>query len=138
MALSAHVTARFGTNTPFLRNLTNHDDPAATTVNTTRLGLACDAAEADFPEHAQVAYDDTDNSHINAAVEGVIAYLRMWSSKQGPSESALDNFHKKLTHMRNVGAGKRINPSYTARPDPDYTLFDGVSPLPIDPEDDDE
>ena len=48
MALVTHVTDRYGTNSQFLRTLTNHDDEDATTVNTTRLGLACDDAEADF------------------------------------------------------------------------------------------
>lgn len=137
MALSTHVTDRFGSNTPFLRNLTNHDDPDASTVNTTRLGKACDAVEADFPRFAQTAYDDTSDLHVNVAVMGVIAYLRAWSSQQGPVKGAFDEFKEALGSIRSIEAGKRIQPTQIDRRDPDYTLFDGLSPEPIDPEEDD-
>ena len=130
MALSTHVTDRFGTNAGFLRTLTNHDDPDAATVNTTRLGKAADAASGQFPVYAGVAYDDTDQAHIEAGVEGTIAYLRMWSSKQGPASGALDTFRDELRAIAKVSSRKRITPvikSPAVRTD-DEDRFLGLSP----------
>ena len=130
MALSTHVTARFGTNPGFLRTLTNSDDADASTVNATRLGLATDAAEGQFPIFAGVAYDDTNQGHIEAGVEGAIAFLRMWSSKQGPASGALDTFRDELRNIAKISSRKRITPvikSPPARVD-DEDRFLGLSP----------
>ena len=130
MALATHVTDRFGTNTAFLRNMTNHDDADASTVNSTRLGKAASAAEGQFPVFAQIAYDDTDQAHIEAGVLGTIAYLRMWSSAQGKADGAMTEFRDALTAIRRAGQGARITPVSVApadRPD-DEDLFVGVSP----------
>ena len=144
MALSTHVTDRFGTNGAFLRGLTNHDDEDASTVNTTRLGLACDAASAAFPIYAGQNYDDTDEGHIAAAVQGVIAYLRMWSSKQGAASDELESFREVLRSIARIGPRKRVDPLTTSvltpstpdttsgsvRPRFDPEQFDGVTPNP--------
>jgi hypothetical protein len=129
VALSTHVTDRYGTDTGFILNLTNLDSEAAT-IDATRLGLATDAAEADFPTYAGIAYDDTAEAHISAGVMGAIAYLRSWSSKQGASEDSLSKFWDRLRSIRSVGPGKRITPiavAPAARED-DEDLFLGVSP----------
>jgi len=130
MALATHVTDRFGTNSDFLRGLTNQDDDDASTVNTTRLGKAATAAEGQFVIHAQKAYDDTDQAHIEAGVVGVIAYLRLWSSKQGSSEGALSDFRDTLAALAKTDTRKRIQPK---KADPvedadDDDLFAGLSP----------
>lgn len=127
MALSTHVTDRYGTASPFLRNLTNHDDPDASSVNTTRLSLAASAASGQFPVHAQVEYDDTDQSHIEAGVIGVIAYLKQWSTGDAePPE--MGRFHKALESIAKISSRKRIIPVAAERPEPDEDLFAGVSP----------
>lgn len=136
MALSTHVTNRYGTNTEFLRSLTNHDDRDATTVNTTRLGYATDAAEGQFPIHAQEAYDDTDAAHIEAGVTGVIAYLRLWSSAQGKAEGALKEFREMLAAIRKTSAGKRITATATDPTTTKIDYFEGMSPDPRTASDD--
>ncbi len=130
MALSTHVTDRYGTNPAWLRNLTNQDDDDATIVNLTRLGLATDAAEADFPLKAQAAYIDTDEAHIQAGVAGTIAYLRMWSTAPGKDTPAIEAFHKQLGAIRSIGPGKRITPIAVAPAarEGDEDLFRGVTP----------
>lgn len=130
MALATHVTDRYGSNPAWLRNLTNQDDDDATTVNATRLGLATDAAEADFPLFAQAAYIDTDEAHIQAGVAGTIAYLRMWSTAPGKETPAIEAFHKQLSAIRAIGPGKRITPIAVApaRREDDEDLFLGVTP----------
>jgi len=124
MALSTHVTARFGTNGDFLRQLTNHDAEAAATVNTTRLGLACDAASAQFPIYAQVNYDDTNQQHVEVAVMGVIAFLRQWSTKQGSASGEVDAYRQALKDIARISARKRVDPQTTSvltPSDPDTT-----------------
>ena len=144
MVLSTHVTARFGTNSNFLRGLTNHDDEDAATVNTTRLGLACDAAQAAFPVYGGQTYDDTNEAHIAAGVQGVIAYLRMWSTKQGASTGELTAFRDALKDIARIGPRKRANPlttsvltpsvpdttAGTVRPRFDSEQFDDIRPNP--------
>lgn len=130
MALSTHVTDRYGTNPAWLRNLTRQDDDDAQTVDSVRLGLATDAAEADFPLYAQEAYVDTDEAHIQAGVAGTIAYLRMWSTAPGKETPAIEAFHKKLSDIRAIRAGKRITPIAVAPAarEGDEDLFLGVTP----------
>lgn len=110
MALTTHVTDRFGSSSQFLIGLTNHDDEDGTSVNTTRLAKAAEAAEGQFPVYAQVSYDDTDAAHIEAGVLGVIAYLRMWSSKQGAATSELESFRDSLRAIARISSRKRVDP----------------------------
>ena len=144
MALSTHVTDRYGTNSIFLRNLTNHDASGATTVNTTRLGLAADDAEADFVVYGQVAYSDTDAAHVKAGVRGVLAYLRSYSTAPGKASGEIDAFRDELKAIAKVSSRKRVTPTSTSvltpstpdtsagsvRPDFDHEQFDGISPNP--------
>jgi len=143
MALETHVTDRFGSTSPFLRGLTNHDDPDASTVNSTRLGLAADAAEGQFPVYAQVTYDDTNQRHIEAGVTGVIAYLKAWSTGNvEPPEMV--QFRTALEAIARISSRKRVDPVTTSvytpstpdtsrgavRPRFDPEQFDGVRPSP--------
>ena len=130
MTLQTKVTDRFGTTSPFLINLTNHDDGDATTINDTRLGHAVADVGGDFLVEAQRAYDETLAEHVNAAVEGVVAYLRMYSSAQGKAGPEMDRFHERLRRLGKIDARKRISPSQgkRARGDGDEDNFLGMSP----------
>ena len=136
MALATHVTARYGTNTKFLRGLTNQDDDDAATVNDTRLGLACDAAEADFLTYAQTAYSDTDQRHIELGVQGAIAYLKTWTTG-GDADTILRPFRDALTAYAKTDSRKRFTPTYTAPTDPAVPVFDGLVPVWTEDEDPD-
>lgn len=130
MALTTHITDRFGTNTPFLRLLTNHDNRTATTVNATRLAEAASSAEGQFPIHSGTVYDDTDEAHIDAGVAGSIAYLRQWSSKQGAATAEMEGFIEKLKAIAKADPRKRVTPVLKAPADREggKDLFAGVSP----------
>jgi len=77
MPLTTHVTARIPSQ--ILIEASN-DDPAPTTVDATRLGLAADDVEADLLTWAGVVYDDTNAQHISVAVDGV--YLKLLAYKR--------------------------------------------------------
>lgn len=124
MPLVDHITDRFGTNSQFLRQITNHDNRGAGTVNATRLAKAAAAAEGQFPKYIQDDYDDTDEAHIDAGVLGAIAYLRMWSSVQGKADSEFEKFHDSLERIAKTGKRKRMMPatsSHLTPSQPDQT-----------------
>jgi len=81
VALSTHVTNRLSSRR--LIELTNPDDNAAVTVDTTLLGYACDDAAAWLEMLAGVAYDDTDARHIAVAISAVEFLLISWAGPQG-------------------------------------------------------
>lgn len=128
MALTTHVTNRFGSSSQHLRNLTNPDDPDASSIDSTRLGLAADAAEGDFPLYAQVEYDDTDPRHIETGVLGVIAHLKVWSTQQTEPPEMVQ-FRERLAAIGRISSRKRITPTGAELDDTEEELFRGLSPL---------
>ncbi len=130
MPLTTHIKDRFGSTSPFLVNLTNHDDDDASVINEVRLSKSAESAEGQFETMAQVAYDDANAAHIDAGVLGMIAYLRMWSSSQGKAESEFSSFHDALGQIGSISSRKRITPIQSIRlqQDTDEDLFLGLSP----------
>lgn len=127
MALATEVTNRYGTASPFLRNLTNHDDPDATSVNSTRLGYAVTAAQAAFRVYAQASFDESIASHVEAGVLGCIAYLKAWSTGQTEPPEMMQ-FRASLEAIAKVSSRKRITPVAVEPPEREEDLFAGVSP----------
>jgi len=127
MALATHVTDRFGSASPFLRNLTNHDDPDAATLNSTRLTTAATDAAAMFIVHAQVIYNDADAAHIAAGVTGVIGFLKRWSTGEADPPEMVQ-FREALGSIAKVSSRKRITPTHADPPDRIEDLFAGVTP----------
>jgi len=72
-ALWTAVVASYPANG--LISLTNIDDAAATTINTTFGENAAQAVIDLWPIYAQEAYDSSDATHVEVAKEGVIAML---------------------------------------------------------------
>ena len=79
MSLQTSVTARFSNQ--FLVNVSNPQNSAQTSIDTTRLGLACTDVEALFATHAGVTYSDSTASHVMAAVPAVIDVLRVYTGQ---------------------------------------------------------
>ena len=130
MALADHVTDRFGASSPFLVQLTNHDNDYAGSINSTRLAKAASSAEGQFLVYANVTYDDTIESHIDAGVNGVLAYLRMWSSAQGKATPELETFREELRDIAKISSRKRVTPvtGIRARTTGDEDIFSGLTP----------
>lgn len=145
MALDTQVTDRY--SAVFLRNLTNPDDADATTNDTTRLARAVTDVQAAFETYAGVEYDDTDPKHVEVGVACVINYLKARGTAAGKKADALlDKCYERLDKLRNIQAGKRIQPktSSTAVPVPrkaeapifDHSRFSDIAPRPppsVDP-----
>ncbi len=114
MPLGTHVTDRYSAQ--FIRNLTNPDNPSATTTDTARLDEAVTDAEADFQTYTGVVYDDTDNQHIALACEGVIATLKLrGASSRSGGEEAWAKWKERLDHAREMwGSNRRITPESTS------------------------
>jgi len=77
--LSAAVAVRYGAQ--FLKEMTNPDDSAATTVDSTRL----DAASADcigaFQLETGVTFSAANSSHLYLCIGGVMAMLEKFKSR---------------------------------------------------------
>lgn len=110
MALTTQTTNRYSSQR--LINLTNPDLPTATSVDSTRLGLAADDVESDFHSIVGRSYDESASTaaqDIGVAVEGVIAKLMMRSSGGEAARSAHEEFIERLKGLR-----KRIVPKSTS------------------------
>jgi hypothetical protein len=109
MTLSTEVQARLGTD--LLVQLTNPDDPAATSINTTILTAACDDTEGEFLS-AGIALDITDKRHLSVAVDGV--RWKLYDYKAPFTEAAKSfevRFRESLDRLKLVTSRDRITPT---------------------------
>lgn len=124
MALSDEVTSRLSSRR--LIELTNPDTPGATTVDSTRLGLACTDTQADFEIHAGTAYDGTKATHVATAIDGVIYHL----SKSGDArvQAEVDKrWLARLDALSLVTGRNRIAPSTTSEVVPVSEVIEGAT-----------
>ena len=106
MALSDRVTERFSAQ--FMVSITNPDDQDAASINTTLLGYAATDVEADFKVYAGIEYDETEDTHVSVAVQGVILKLQNRRSQGEPRSD--DNWIERLKALAMVTARDRISP----------------------------
>lgn len=109
MALVDEVQNRYGTQ--YLVNLTNPQLPSATSIDSTRLSNASTDVQADFKIIAGVTYDNSVDTHVSVAVDGVIAKLRMRNG-QGGSESveAHNQYIERLRQLAKITGRNRVEP----------------------------
>jgi hypothetical protein len=107
MALTDEVQSRFSSQ--ILINVTNPQNSAATTVDTTRLGNASTDVQADFQIEAGIAYDNTVATHVNVAVDGVYAKLLIRAGQGGKAEH--DEYIERLRALKLITGRDRISPS---------------------------
>lgn len=124
MALAAHVQARW--SAADLVTLTRQGSPAATTVDATKLGLACDGAEAEFATLVGLTYDDADNEHIRVAVLGVIAHLHDWTTAYDEAQAvARKRWEAACAVLAQARGARTVTlPQTTSRFDPTQELQD--------------
>lgn len=110
MALVDEVQSRFGT--AFLAQITNPQNPAATSLNSARLALAATDVESDFRIYCGVTYNNSDARHVNVAVEGVVIKLMMRTG-QWANRELEERWHEKLKALALVTGRDRISPLTT-------------------------
>ena len=139
MPLATHVTDP--NTTQYLRQVTNPQNPNATTVNTTLLGFAADDVDALFEVYSGVAYDDANQLHIAVAVDGVISFL-LQRTGQSAAQQRMDTWIAAMRSLSRVEGRNRITPdsntlmqpsaddrlTVTPRPAFDDRFFDRVLP----------
>lgn len=138
MALADEVTSRLSAQ--LVLNLTNPDNPKASTNDTTRLAKAAADAEADFKTFASVEFDVSDDRHVAIGIQGVVAYLKMWGAGGANARTELESFRTALGSLAKVTSRKRITPTTTSTLTPrdvpaeppafDEKRFDDIKPLP--------
>ena len=107
--MTLNVQNRYGTQ--FLLNITNPTDPTATAIDTTRLSNACTDTEADFKIYSGIIYDDTVDTHVAVAVEGVVAKLAIRTGTGGQfASTSHDAFIARLRDLALVTGRDRISP----------------------------
>lgn len=125
MALADEVLGR--TSQARIIQLTNPDDPSATTTGTTKLNFAVSDVVGDFAI-AGMVYDNTDARHVSVAVEGVILKLESFTrnTAAGP---ALEEWRDRLNRLRMVDSNDRILPVTTSNRTP---ATDPTAPPSVD------
>ena len=114
--LGTHVQNRYGGATSsFLIGLTNPQNSAATTIDSTVLGYAVNDVYAAFTIYGGVIYDDsaTTNAdhyleHIATGVRAVIAKLKVYTGQMAGASEEWDACEKALVAMSKVGARNRF------------------------------
>ena len=109
MSLRSNVEDRYSDQ--YLINLTNPQNPSATTVNTALLILAATDVQGAFETYAQVVYDDTEAQHVEIGVSMVIAKLKMYSGQGGGDALAEhDRSIERLKDLSRVTSRARVTP----------------------------
>ncbi|HBY62159.1 MAG TPA: hypothetical protein DEH78_20255 [Solibacterales bacterium] len=107
MSLSSNVQSRYSAQ--ILVNLTNPQDSAPTTLDSTRLTNACTDVEAWFKVYANTVYDDANAIHVAACVPAVILMLQMYSAQTvDQTESLRDGIKGALTDAGKILARAKV------------------------------
>ena len=110
MALTDEVQGRY--DSQLLIGLTNPNNRAAASINTTTLDYACTDVEADFEMMAGVVYQNSDKRHVNVGIEGVIAKLSMRMNQAGErSANLVDDYMQRMTQLAMVTGRNRLLPT---------------------------
>lgn len=137
MSLEAAVIVRV--SNARLVQLTNPDNPQATTVDTTRLAAAATDVQADLLRETGQTYDDTDARHVSMCVLGVICRLKVIMGEPAAFDS--NECSAWGTSLSALKSG-RITPVTTstlepsteqsgARPDADRATYDDLVPRAV-------
>jgi hypothetical protein len=141
VTLELAVTARV--SNARLVQLTNPDNPQATTVDAARLSAAATDAQADMLRESGRTYDDTNAVHVSMGVLGVICRLKVIMGEPAAFDSAeCSAWNTALAALKSGRIApvtdSMLTPSTEqsgARPDADRATFDDAVPraVPNDP-----
>lgn len=143
MSLRTNVEARISSQK--LLELTNPENRAASSVNTSLLDTACTDVVADLAIHAGLTYDDTNALHVTVAVEGVVLKLRAYAKPAAENTDAQYQrwLERRVAALAKVTSRDRIWPETNSELEPssetrggiprrprfDEQKFDGIKPL---------
>lgn len=138
MALADDFENRFSSNKVI--QLTNPDNPAAASKDSTRLSLAATDTQERFETIVGVAYDSTDQTHVSYALRGVILMLRLYADPINDSIiTNLERWEKSLEKLRLRTSAAAFSPKTSSnyvpstppsgRPPFDERSFDGIRVL---------
>lgn len=130
MALITDVQNRI--RTQLLVELTNPNDKAATTVDTTFLQRIVDDTEADFEVYGCGVFDATDARYVAQGVIGVLLRLQAYGAKIPQPALALAAWQEGLyERLRMVTGNDRIRPKTSSKltPSPEQLGSEKVRPL---------
>lgn len=97
--LATAVQTRFGAD--YLKQLTNHDDASATTVDTGVLYAACQDVIGCFKMESGFDFDATNATHVYVCIDGVVARLEMFRGRDaGLLKTRWNSFLGALSSMR--------------------------------------
>lgn len=115
-SLASGTTARVSNS--MLVQLTRADDTGDNTVDTVKLGLACDDVIGDFRTYAGLLFDVTDSRHLREGVRGVVLTLQDWKTETDAAEN-LSAWQQNLKdNLRLVTHNNRIRPTTDSTLDP--------------------
>jgi len=110
VALTDEVQNRYSAQ--ILINLTNPQNTSATTLDTTRMNNAVTDVQADFKIEAGTTYDNSVDTHVVVATEGVYAKLVLRSGQSGEAGFRLhESYLEKLRRLALITGRDRISPS---------------------------
>lgn len=107
MALADEVANRWSSQ--ILINASNPQNSGATTLDTTRRDSAVSDVQAAFKIYAGAAYDNTADTHIMVATEGVLIRLLVLTGQA--SREIWETWKKELRSLSLIDARDRISPS---------------------------
>ena len=105
--LGTAVQARV--RTQLLIEMTQVDSVTATSVDTTKLELACTDISAEFSTYAMETFDATNARHLTLGVSGVVALLGVWKS-QDQDEKPMDSWRKRVESFAKTSSRARVTP----------------------------
>lgn len=106
MALTDEVQARYSSQ--ILINVTNPQNTAATSIDTTRLNNAITDVQSEFKKRG-ITYDNTVDTHIATAVPGVFARLLLFAAQDG-SREMWKEFLEDVRFLSETTSRDRIKP----------------------------
>ncbi len=120
-ALTDAVEVRY--NAQDLIQMTNAgDDLSATEVNQPRFDAAAADAVAVFLTDGAIAFDETDDQHIQVAVQGVVAFLKGFGkSADAAASDQQDAYIDRVVLLAKFSTRARISPKTTSK-DKDVTI----------------
>lgn len=108
--LSAALQARYSTQ--HILNISNPDNPSASTINTTLIDTLTNDVIADFAQRAWVNLDSTNVNpkHINTAVKGLYLRLLAASGTNTDLSSKWNDYHDELEQVLRSTPRNRNHP----------------------------
>jgi len=115
MSLTTAVTDRI--SSVMLVQITNHDSPSATSLNSTRLAAAVADVEAIFEQEVGVAFDASVAAHVPVGVDGVLATLHQYTGITGRNVNEIrQRFERGLIRLaQTLGGEQRLLPSTSSK-----------------------